>query len=103
MPKEKLKYKLEPTKKDILVNSGTLSHLFSYKSNDIDYYMSFDINNKVNYFFIDNLDFITSDGLKKGDSMYKHSNYLTVPPNDILNYAVESSLFSRFGMPSMNA
>lgn len=71
MAKEDLKDELFPAKREALINPGTMSILYQYNDNGINCMVSFDKNNKIDYFLVDDSNFTTRDGLKIGDSMDK--------------------------------
>ena len=74
MSKKKFENKIVLSNRFALVNPGTSSILFLYKDKDIDYLLSFDKQNKINYFIIEDINFVTSDGFKKGDKFEKIIN-----------------------------
>jgi hypothetical protein len=60
---------LEETNRFTLVNPGTSSKLYLLREKNINYLLSFDINDKINYLIIDEKTFSTPENLKKCDTV----------------------------------
>ena len=67
--KSKLKGELSKSSRFALINPGTISDLFYYKRDGINYLLSFNKNNKINYFIVESEDYITPENLQKNDSV----------------------------------
>jgi hypothetical protein len=67
--KSRLCNTIAKTNRFALINPGTLSDLYYYKEGNMKYLLSFDKNDQINYIIVNNDNFMTSDFLKRGDTI----------------------------------